>query len=232
MACLKKALLVFLALCLAVPVSLLAENNYAIDTPTTDILDYGMYNLNFRLFSNGGILTRLDFGVFKIVNLGFGWETSDVIGTQDVSVAPPALSIKIKPYDGGIVLPALVLGYDGQGNFYNKSTNEYTEREKGIYVALGRETVIPGLKLTAGANMWDFQTNTVYGFVNATMNLEDKFMIIGECDNIHSGNDDRINAGFRIPITEALSIDLAGRDIGAPGRTAERIIRLNYIGKF
>ncbi len=209
-----------------------AEQTYVIDTPTTGMLDYGAYNLNFRLFSDGGILTRLSFGVFKIVNLGFGWEVSKVMGSRNVTVGPPSLSVKIRAYEGGMVLPAISFGYDGQGYFYDKDKNEFIQKEKGIFVVFGREIVMPGLELNAGANMADFRKNAVYGFLSTSFNLEDKMFLLAEYDNVNYLPQSRLSIGARFFINDDLSVDLAGRDIGAAGRSAERIIRVNYIGRF
>ncbi|MBN1622174.1 MAG: hypothetical protein JW871_06250 [Endomicrobiales bacterium] len=209
-----------------------AESTYIIDSPTTGILDYGAYNLDFRLFSEGGVLTRLNFGVFRTINLGFGWEMKKVIGTQDISVSPPALALKIKLYEGGMKLPALVLGYDGQGYFYDNDAEEFTQKEKGIFLVAGRELFFPGFRMNIGGNMADFKTNTLYGFVNASINLEEKFELLMEYDNINCMPKNRLNVGGRIFIADYLSVDLAGRDIGAAGRDAERIVRINYLGRF
>src|SRR5450830_1798419 len=104
---------IFTILLLFLSVNVFAESTYVIDTPTTGMLDYGSYELNFRLFSGGGILTRMDFGVFRMVNLGLGWEVQKAIGSDNVSssdkisASPPALYVKVRPFEGGIVLPAL-----------------------------------------------------------------------------------------------------------------------------
>ena len=224
----------FLALCLmtGMPASVFSESTYVIDTPTTGMLDYGSYDLNFRLFRDGGILPRLNFGVFKIVNLGIGWELSRVIGDQNITVSPPALYLKIRPYAGGIYLPALAFGYDGQGYFFDKEKNEFLIKEKGVFVVLGREYMFPGLEFNVGANIYDFKTNTVYGFANFIFNMEDKFMFLCEYDGINYLPESRLNFGCRLSITDDLNIDLAGRDIGAAGRSAERILRINYLGRF
>jgi hypothetical protein len=208
------------------------EPTRIIDTPAVGMLDYGAYDLNFRLFSEGGILTRLDFGVFKVVNLGFGWELSNVIGSQDITVAPPTLYLKIKPFSGGMVLPAFAFGYDGQGYSYIKSSSTFTQKEKGIFVVFGREYFFPGFEMNFGANMNDFKTNTVYGFANVDFNIEEKIYFLAEYDNVNYLPDSRLNLGVRFFVTNYLSIDLAGHDIGASDRKTERILRIGYLGKF
>jgi hypothetical protein len=204
-----------------------------IDSPTAAVHDYGAYNINFRMFTGGSILSRMNFGVFKIVNLGFGWELQQLVGNQNVTVAPPTLSLKIRPYAGGIFLPALALGYDGQGSYYNSNTNDFAQKERGIYVVLTRELLMPGFELSTGANMNDFKSDTVYGFANLNINMENVFVIMAEYDNIHYQPENRLNGGLRFALTDDLSVDLAGRDLVGSGPMAkERIIRVNYTGRF
>jgi hypothetical protein len=209
-----------------------AETTCVIDTLNTGMLDYSAYDLNFRLYKDGGILTRLNFGVFKIVNLGVGWEVSRVIGDQNITVSPPALYLKIRPFAGDMLLPSIAFGYDGQGYFFDKDTNKFLQREKGIFFVVGRELFIPGLDLNLGADMSDFRTNTMYGFANLTFNVEDKLLLLTEYDDINYLPQSRLNIGLRMAIADNLSIDLTGRDIGAAGRNAERSVRINYSGKF
>jgi hypothetical protein len=45
-----------------------------IDTPAYSILDYGGYEMQFRMFAGGGVLSKLNFGIFKSLNLGVGWK--------------------------------------------------------------------------------------------------------------------------------------------------------------
>jgi hypothetical protein len=204
-----------------------------IDSPTAGIYDYGAYDINFRLFSGGSMLSRMNFGVFKIVNLGFGWELQQLTGNQNITVAPPTLNLKLRPYPGGIILPALAIGYDGQGYYFNADSNEFGQKARGVYVVLTRELLIPGFELSTGANMNDFKSDVVYGFANLNINLENVFVIMAEYDNIHYGPENRLNGGFRFALTDDLSIDLAGRDLTGTGPLAkERLIRIYYTGRF
>ena len=211
---------------------LVAESTYVIDTPTKGMLGYGNYDIDFRFFSGGGILSRMTFGVFKIVDLGVGWETDGVIGTQSATAAPPSLFLKIKPFSGGMVLPGFAIGYDGQGYYYNKNVNTFDEKEKGIFLVFGREIIIPGLNFNAGVNMNDFKNDTVFGFLSLEYDIEEKFKLMCEYDNINYFPDARLNAGVRVFITDDIFVDAAGRDIGASARTTERIVRIAYLGKF
>jgi len=203
-----------------------------IDVPTAGILDYGSYNVNFRLFSNGGVLSRLNFGVFKVVNLGFAWEVQKLIGDQDPSVAPPALYLKVRPFSGTMSMPSFAFGYDGQGYFYNSSSDEFAQKGKGVFIVFTKEMFFPGLEMNFGANINDFKKSEVDAFTAASFNIEEKFMLIAEYDNIHYSPENRFNAGLRLAITDDLSIDLAGRDLISKDRSSERILKINYVGRF
>jgi hypothetical protein len=179
------------------------------------------------------MLSQMNFGVFKIVNLGFGWELQQLVGNQNIIVAPPTLNIKVRPFAGGLFLPALALGYDGQGSYYDSKSNTFEQKERGVYIVLTRELLFPGFELSTGANMNDFQSDTVYGFANLNINMENIFVIMAEYDNIHYAPENRVNGGFRFALTDDLSVDLAGRDLAGSGPLAkERLIRVNYTGRF
>jgi len=229
----KFAVVVFSVLVFVAGVAQSKENAIdLIDVPTAGILDYGSYNVNFRLFSDGGVLSRLNFGVFKVVNLGFAWEIQKLIGAQDPSVAPPSLYLKVRPFSGTMSMPSFAFGYDGQGYFYNNSSDEYAQKGKGVFIVFTKEMFFPGLEMNFGANMNDFKNSDVYAFTAASYNIEEKFMLIAEYDNIHYSPENRFNAGLRFSISDDLTIDLAGRDLIAKDRSSERVVKINYVGRF
>jgi len=203
-----------------------------IDEPTAEILDYGSYNVNFRLFSEGGVLSRLNFGVFKVVNLGFSWEIQKLIGAQNPSVAPPSLYLKIRPFSGTMEMPSFAFGYDGQGYFYNSSLDEFAQKGKGVFVVFSKEMFFSNFEMNFGANINDFKKSEVYAFSAASFSIEEKIMLIAEYDNIHYSPENRLNAGLRFVVTDDLSIDLAGRDLISKDRNSERILKINYVGRF
>ncbi len=215
-----------------------ADKLFLIDTPTTNILNYGSYNVNFRAFGNGGIQTRLDFGVFKLLNVGVSWELDNFLGNEQVEAAVPALSVKFKLYQGNMTWPGIAIGYDGQGYYYNRDFDgDYIQRGKGLYVVLGRELFFEGLMVSLGANMNDFGDPRVYGFLSAIVPLyEESIYFMTEYDNINYFPEARLNAGLRFALTDAIDVDLIMRDCW--GKDAydkfpnERVFKISYTGKF
>jgi hypothetical protein len=71
---LSSLLLVFIFISLS-----FASETYLIDTPTMGILSYGSYDIEFRFFSNGNVISKIDFGVFKLLNVGLSLESGRII---------------------------------------------------------------------------------------------------------------------------------------------------------
>ena len=203
-----------------------------IDVPTAESLDRYGFDSSFRFYSGGGMLAKTHFGVFPRLNVGFALDADGFVGTDAVDLHKPTLNVRYRFFDGQRNLPALSLGYDGQGFFYNKSTDKYDQREKGLYLAGSGEIIVPDLSLHAGLNMYDFTNDHVYGFMGLRYLYQDTVGFTGEWDNIRTGRESRLNAGLSWWITPSFSVEFAGRDLGAPSRPAERIVRLVYAGGF
>ena len=233
----------FLLLCAAavsvIPaVAASSEPTEIIDVPTADVVEYSHYNLGFRLYGGGGVLTRMDFGVFKPINLGMSWDINQLIGpgSARVDTRPPAIFFKARVLSGGLMLPAVAVGYDGQGYgaFDTPGLTEkdkYQFREKGIFAVCTREFLIPGLIASFGGNIYDFNGESVYGFAGASYSLEDRLVLLGEYDNIHSKALNRANLGAGFNITDTITLEVAGRNLFR-GPASERIAVIKYKGKF
>ena len=220
--------------------SALQPDTDLIDVPTAGILDYGGWSSRTRFFSTGGIVEWLNFGVFHRVNIGASFNIDRFLGTDSpVQLTRPELQLKLRCYDGDRTLPAVTVGFDGQGYLYNRPDRRYNQRQHGLYVVGSHEVLLPGLEGHAGMNISDFDSNSIFGFMASSFNLRDKVLLMAEWDNINTAEDSRINMGFRVFVTPEFNIDFAGRGIGLGGRYsngvprgAERIVMFKYTGNF
>ncbi|MDR3253527.1 MAG: hypothetical protein LBT07_01000, partial [Endomicrobium sp.] len=114
-----------------------ADKQYVMDTPGSGILSYGSYTTGFRFFSNGDIISKINFGVFKLLNIGLSWELDQFVGDKQVKVAIPALQVKLRVYEGNMIFPAVSIGYDGQGYFYSSDEKKYLQKDRGLYFVIG-----------------------------------------------------------------------------------------------
>ncbi len=211
-----------------------------IDTPTAAVLDYGGYSSRTRFFSQGGLLEWLSFGVFQRLNIGASLNVDRLIGTgSPTQLTRPDLQIKYRFFDGDPIIPALAVGFDGQGYLYNRVEQRWNHRQRGFYLVGSQEIGLPGLQLHGGANISDFNSNAIFGTVSASYGVSDKALLMAEWDNINKILNSRCNLGLRIYITPAFHLDFAVRSVGQGGaftngvlRGPERVVNLKYTGNF
>lgn len=205
----------------------------AVDVPTSDVLDAGTYATNFRLYSQGGLQSRLLIGPFRRVNLGITFDVQRLIGGGSPHMINPAIEFKVRAFDGTDALPALALGYDGQGYLYQESTKHFLDDRRGFFAVVSHEILLPDLELHAGVNVPDTDDPKVYGFLGSTYRITTAFAFLVEYDNIRNAPGNRVNIGGRFWVTPSFNVDLAARNVGRDGADgAERILRLNYVGNF
>lgn len=228
----KKIVLLLLTALAAVPLRAAGLMTNVIDTPTAEVVDHYGYDVNFRFYSGGGVLNKNTFGVFPRLNVGFGLDMEQLVGSDTVDLNRPTLNVKFRFYNGQRNLPALAIGYDGQGLFYDDDADEYSQREKGLFLVGSGEIFIPKLALNGGLNVFDFHDDSLRGFVGLTYTIQDRVALMAEDDNLGGGRFHRVNGGVRLYVTPSFSIDLMARDLGAAGRDEERVVRLGYFGSF
>lgn len=243
----KKLLFVFSLFFFQLPLYAGSDESFVIadinqiDIPSASTLDKYAFRFGSRLYSGGGTQIRMGFGIHDRLSLGTSFLIDGLIGNDThVRMRVPEIDVKFRFWDGGRYIPALAIGYDGQGYFYDSDRKEYQEDEKGLYLA-GTSELLPALFINAGINMFDFDTNKVYGFIGLNWTVEEVVTIMGEYDNLfhHTTSQDRLNAGLRFNVTPEFSLDIAVRDINSSGRYKngvkrhpERIVQLHYDARF
>lgn len=212
-----------------------------IDVPTAGILDYYGFMFKTRFYSAGGVLGALNFGVLERLNLGASMTVDRLVGSDSpIKMRRPEIQVRFRFYDGGYYIPALALGYDGQGYYYDSDAKKYMEKGRGLYVTGSKEIGVPGLALHGGFNVPDFDNNYLFGFAGLNYTLEEKVAFMAEYDNLfHSDDPSRLNLGTRIYVTPYFQLDLALRGLGRSGefsngadRNTERIVQMRYNTSF
>lgn len=224
-------LLVPIAYCL-LPAFLSAQPVELIDIPTAEVIEANHYSANFRLYQDGGVLTHAIFGVGKRVNIGISFDYTRFIGDQDALIREPKFQFKFRFYDGSKNLPALALGYDSQPYCYDTNNKKYWYPQKGVYLVTSRE-VFSSTELHLGLNIYDFETNQFLWFFGFSWTAAEDVIIFTEVDHIHKlDKKPYTNLGLRYLHTPNLSIEVSARDLTEAEKKWERIMRINYQGKF
>ncbi|MBI4055100.1 MAG: hypothetical protein HY402_03090, partial [Elusimicrobia bacterium] len=187
-----------------------------VDIPTAGILDYGSVGTRVRFFSEGGTLGYLSFGVLQRLNIGASLNVDRFIGNVGaVDVQRPEIQLRLRFYDGSRFLPALALGFDSQGYLFDsRRTEDYLQKEHGLYLVASREIGLPGLQGHAGGNIADFDNDFLAAFFGVSYWVEDVFSLMAEWDNLRGVAESRVNAGARFYVTPFFNFDFAVRGIG------------------
>jgi len=235
----KRLIVVFaLMFCVVLSAHASARQTSLIDTPTTNVLGYTNYNMQFRFFGHGGLMTTAEFGIFNNINIGVSWELANFLGNDRVTVAMPALLARVRLYSGNINFPSIAIGYSGQGYFWNTSSNEFVQDPRGLYIVGGKEVFFPTLIINFGFNVNSLSDMRLFAFTGASVDIiENRLSYMLEWDNINTLKDSRVNTGLRFFAAQAIALDFYFRDIFAgsdrPGRArAERIVSLSHQRRF
>lgn len=225
----KKLITVIFILTAAFPAAAMRSDTSIIDIPTADVSAVRTFNINTRMFSQGGVLAYFDYGISNRFMLGASSTVEHLIGNNDETVKflVPALQLKLRLYDGNDTLPALAVGFDNQGFLYDHDEKEYTQKARGFYTLMTKEILTPGFLFTGGGNVTaeGFEFYKLAAFTGATYNIKDIAALMFEWDNIRRVKESRLNAGLRIYLYQTFAVDFALRDFN---HKAERILQLRY----
>ena len=205
-------------------------------------LNYGEYNINFRIYDEGGMLTRAVFGVIQGLQVGFSWDIAYLIGTETAMGQDPELYLKLDLFRGSRLIPAMSFGYDAQGYQWNRKTEKYDSPPLGLFFAMSKELILKNFYLTGGAgydteddNPDSSSTDKVNGFAGFNFKPS-KFSLYGEAMNIGRGSDgSRMNAGAAYEIAEGLQFMLSFENISKSGeinKEQQRTFSILYRGAF
>ena len=205
-------------------------------------LNYGEYNINFRMYNEGGMLTRAVFGVIQGLNVGFSWDILHLIGTETAMGRNPQLYLKFDLYRGGRLMPATSVGYDAQGYEWNAGTKKYDSSPVGFFLVMSKELMLNNFYLTGGGDYDTEDKNPDHSFTDklngfAGFNFKpSKFSVYGEAINIGRGSEYcRINGGALYEIVEGLQFMLAFENISEAGKVnkqQQRTFSILYRGAF
>ncbi|MHB2026384.1 MAG: hypothetical protein ACYCPQ_07060 [Elusimicrobiota bacterium] len=218
-----------------------APDLQVIDAPTAAVLDSGFFYSRTRFYSGGGALQYLSFGVFNGLNVGASLSMDNLVGRQNpVRVREPEAQIRYRFYDGNRFIPAMAIGYDGQGYDYDQTTQSYNEPRRGLYWVGSQELGIPGLEIHPSVNIADLNSNSLGGAVPLVYTYRNRVAALVEWDNINNLlAQSRLNAGVRFFVTPNFHLDFDVRGIGQTGRFpdgtnrgTERVIQMGYTDSF
>lgn len=111
-----------------------------IDAPTAGTLARGSFDLEMRVYTDGGILGRTSIGLSNRFMIGMSYGAEKIIAEQPTSRNPRIeFNIKLRLIDESYYLPAFSLGFNSQGyGAYLSELQRYTYKSKGFYAVFSR----------------------------------------------------------------------------------------------
>lgn len=124
-----------------------------VDVPTATVLPHASYDSGLRLYTGGGVVTRVRVGIRETIHFGVSFGGTNLLGSGD-----PDWNPRVEFLVKGVLLqesyygPALALGFDSQGQgLYSGAYDRYQYKSRGFYAALSKHFVFLGdLGLHAG----------------------------------------------------------------------------------
>lgn len=112
-----------------------------IDSPTAGLIDKGRFDVDLRLFRDGGVVGQLHAGILRRLTIGLAFGGEGVIGNDAINWYPRVeASARYRVYEESAALPAFTAGYGTQG-YGPHAGGRYQIKSKGFFVAASKNYV-------------------------------------------------------------------------------------------
>ncbi len=110
--------------------------------PIAGLLERGAYEIDLRMYPEGGLYSFVTIGFLRSVNVGFSYGAGNVIGRGKVVWNPNVeFAIKARIIPESQMLPAIALGYASQGYgpwLGDQGLERYTVKSPGFYAVASK----------------------------------------------------------------------------------------------
>jgi len=206
-----------------------ARNIELVDLPTANTLIKAELRCDIKLYPGGGILTRLYIGIFDKLMIGGAFNIVNLIGTGEVEyVLPPKFLGKIRLTDDEGVMPAISIGYEGQGYLDIPA--------KGVFLSVTKEISLGVVFMQLTGAVYSNEFNNFGRDIDAgagiAFAITKDFVICGEYDGFLGENPGHINFGLGY-FFNPIQIDIGLKyGLGDENITVARILKIVYISYF
>jgi hypothetical protein len=225
------------------------EPRFIVDMPTAGMPDKGCFVLDVDFFQEGGVLLGISAGIINRLSFGVSYGGSRLIGAGAPSMNPtPGVNLRVRVLEEGMLLPALVLGFDSQGkDVYLKDVDRFQIKSPGFFAAVSKNYSFLGyLSFHGGVNYsleradGDRDVN-VYAGVEKTLGpvlsalLEYNFGTNDNSGQALGKGWGYLNAAVRMMLGNGLTIGVSFKDIVKNGpnvTVANRTVQLEYSRPF
>lgn len=244
--------LCMLAICFSVLAQGTNPNYYQprriVNMPNAGLLPDKSWEGQIRLFEGGGLLFGFGIGLWGRTELAVSYGAHGVLGRGEPTLYPrPHFNLKIRPIQESENLPAIVIGYSGQGHgLWDKENKRYALKSPGIYLVGSKNYATFGgnLGFHIGVN-YSLETSDEGGlntYLGIDKNFGEQFAVSIEYnaalddnktkDGLYGGGKGYLNASFKWSVRPDFEIEFIANDLLINDQTAStfaREIRITFI---
>ena len=161
-----------------------------IDCPTAATLPCASFDFKMRTTSNGGLIAQTGIGLHRKFMLGVSYGGEQILGEGKATWQNNiAFQVKYQLISETTVLPAIAIGYDGQGyGHYFSDLKRFMYKSKGFYAVAskGYQTYQWSSGLHAGIN-YSLESDVdkdddMTFFLGADLSLQNDISLVAEYD--------------------------------------------------
>lgn len=225
------------------------EPRYLVDMPTAGMPDKGSMVLDVSFYQEGGVLMGVGVGIHDRFSFGISYGGSRIIGSGSPIMNPiPGVNLRLRVLEEGLVLPALVLGFDSQGkDGYLKDLSRYQVKSPGLFAVASKNYSFLGyMSLHGGVNYCferadgDRDINVFAGVEKTIGPVLSAVLEYNFATNDNSGEAigkgyGYINAAVRLMLGNGLTVGVNLKDLvknGSNITVANRTVSLEYSRAF
>ena len=215
------------------------EPRTLIECPTAGLLPRGSFDLDIRIFPNGGMLSGVSIGLMNRLLIGFSFGGEGIIGDGSVEWYPGIEFVaKYRLFEENERWPALAVGFTSQGfGPYDENSERYARKSKGFYVVLGKNyDLLRTLGIHLGVNYsleHEDGDDDGSGYVGLNKAINDELSILAEYDLALNDNEEEslvsgegyLNAAVRWTFADRLNLEFDLKDLTSNRGTNKRPIR-------
>lgn len=221
------------------------EPRFLVDMPTAGMPDKNTMTMDVSFYQEGGVLVGIGVGILDRFCLGISYGGSRMIGSESPLMNPvPGVNLRVRILEEGMVLPALVIGFDSQGkDGYLKDLSRYQVKSPGLFAAASKNYRFLGFLSVHGGVNYSFERadgdRDINAFVGVEKTVGPIISVIGEYNFATNDNSAHalgkgygyINMAFRLMLGNGLTVSVNLKDMVKNGSTvtvANRTIGLEY----
>lgn len=220
---------------------------FIIDYPIAFSLPRASFDINARIFPNGGLLSTLSVGMTDRLMVSASFGGINIIGEGEINWQPFAGgSLRYRLLTESFNLPALAIGFDSQGHGrYDEKVRRFERKSTGFFVVASKNyEVMDHLSFHVGSN-YSLETKDNDKdpnlFTGADLGLSSELSVLWEYDFAINDNDDNalgsgkgyLNLGLRYNIKGVVYFEVYLLDLlKNRGEKVQRALKLTYFEFF